>query len=140
MPRARKSRTDRAATVLTEGRRPEFTGPAAQIYEGFSAPFRDLPDEAYNGLRRLPLSIPLDSYDNGNGAAQTHHYCTLLAWNKPVNFIWGCADDVFMEAWGRQWASRMNATFDAVQDAGHFLQNTHGAVVAGHILRSMAQP
>ncbi len=27
-----------------------------------------------------------------------------------------------------------------VQDAGHFLQNTHGAVVAGHILRRTAQP
>ena len=124
--------------ALTQGLRPQFTGLAAQIYEGFSAPFRDLPDAAYNGLRRFPLSIPFDSYDNGNGAAQTHHYRALLTWNKPVHFVWGCADDVFTESWGRQWASRMNATFDAVQDAGHFLQNSHGTVVAGHILRRTA--
>jgi len=126
--------------ALAQGHRPQFTGVAAQIYEGFSAPFRDLPDDAYNGLRRFPLSIPFDSFDNGNGAAQTHHYRTLLAWNKPVNFVWGCADDVFTEAWGRQWANRMNASFDAIPEAGHFLQNTHGEVVARHILRRIAQP
>ena len=53
---------------------------------------------------------------------------------KPVNFIWGCEDDVFNEAWGRLWAKQMNATFDAIPDAGHFLQNTHGEMVAGFIL------
>jgi haloalkane dehalogenase len=109
------------------------------MYRAYLAPVQGLPHAAYNGLRRFPLSIPLDSYDNGNGAAQTYHYRTLLGWNKPVNFVWGCADDVFTEASGRQWASRMQASFDAIPDAGHFLQNTHGAMVAGHILRRAAQ-
>ena len=27
---------------------------------------------------------------------------------KGCHFYWGCADDVFTEAWGRQWAE-MNA-------------------------------
>jgi pimeloyl-ACP methyl ester carboxylesterase len=94
-----------------------------------------MPDAAYNGLRRFPLSIPLDSYDNGNGAMQTHCYRRLLEWRKPVHFVWGCRDDVFTEAWGRTWAARMGATFDAVPDAAHFLQATHGGVVADHILR-----
>ena len=111
-------------------------GSALDMYDGFFAPLKGLPDEAYNTYRRFPLSIPVDNGDNGNGngTAQTHHYQHLLAWNKPVNFIWGCSDDVFTEAWGRQWAAQMGATFDAISDAGHFLQNTHGRQVAQLIL------
>ena len=105
------------------------------MYRGFSAPHRGLPDEAYNGLRRFPLSIPFHSYDNGNGAAQTFHYRTLLQWQEPVHFIWGCADDVFDEAWGRRWAGQMNASFDPIPDAGHFLQNTHGERVVELLLQ-----
>ena len=113
-------------------------GSALDMYNGFFAPLKGLPDEAYNGYRMFPLSIPVDNGDNGNGAAQSHHYQQLLTWTKPVNFIWGCSDDVFTEAWGREWASQMggtsNATFDAIDDAGHFLQNTHGEQVAQLIL------
>jgi len=123
-----------AFPALLSGSAPALSGVAADMCRAYLAPVHGLPDEAYNGLRRFPLSIPLDSYDNGNGAAQTHHYRTLLDWRKPVNFIWGCADDVFTEAWGREWASRMRASFDAIADAGHFLQNTHGEVVARRIL------
>ncbi len=121
--------------ALAEGKDPGLSGRAADVYHGFSAPYRGLPDEAYNGYRRFPLSIPLGDYDTGNGAAQTHHYQTLLNWSKPVNFIWGCADDVFDEAWGRKWAGQMNASFDAIPAAGHFLQNSHGPEVASFILQ-----
>jgi haloalkane dehalogenase len=121
--------------ALAEGKDPGLTGKAAQMYQGFSAPYRGLEDNGFNGFRRFPLSIPVDSYDNGNGAAQTHHYRTLLNWDKPVNFIWGCADDVFTESWGRQWAAQMNASFDAIPDAGHFLQNSHGKETAAFILQ-----
>ncbi len=119
---------------IGSGEEPVLDGAAAAMYRGFRAPVADLPDAGYNGYRRFPLSIPLDSYDNGNGAAQTLHYRLLLDWDKPVNFIWGCADKVFNEAWGRKWAAQMNGTFDPVPDAGHFLQNTHGAEVARLIL------
>jgi haloalkane dehalogenase len=108
------------------------------MYEGFSAPYRGLPDEAFNGYRKFPLSIPLDSYTNGNAAAQTHHYQTLLQWRKHVHFIWGGADDVFTESWGRVWAKQMNASFDVIPEAGHFLQNSHGREVAGFILARIA--
>jgi len=129
-----------AFPALIQGVEPSLTGAAAAMCQAYLAPVRGLPDAAYNGLRRFPLSIPMDSYDNGNGAAQTHHYRTLLGWKKPVNFIWGCTDDVFTEAWGRQWAGQMSATFDPIADAGHFLQNTHGAVVADHVLRRAKAP
>ena len=125
--------------ALAEGRDPGFEGRAAEIYRGFSAPYRGLEDAAFNGFRRFPLSIPVDSYDNGNGAAQTHHYKTLLGWQKAVHFIWGCADDVFNEAWGRKWAAQMNASFDPIADAGHFLQNTHGSAVSEFMLQRISE-
>lgn len=112
--------------ALEEGSEPHLSGAAAAMYKAFSAPFRGLPDAGYNGARRFPLSIPLDSYNNGNAAAQTLHYRTLLGWERRCHFIWGCRDDVFTEAWGRQWAAQMNARFDPLDDAGHFPQNTHG--------------
>jgi len=124
--------------AIINGTELALEGDALNMYNGFFAPLKGLPDEAYNAYRRFPLSIPIKNDDNGNGAAQTHHYQQLLGWNKPVNFIWGCSDDVFTEAWGRQWANQMggtfDATFDAIADAGHFLQNTHGTQVAQLIL------
>ncbi|MEM7101304.1 MAG: hypothetical protein AAF541_23795 [Pseudomonadota bacterium] len=108
------------------GQTPQLSGDAAAMYRGYSAPYRGLPDEGYNGMRRFPLSIPVDNYHNGNGAGQTLHYRTLLGWDKGCHFIWGCLDNVFTEDWGRAWAERMRARFDALGDAGHFPQNTHG--------------
>lgn len=112
----------------------ELSAEAQVMYDGFSAPYRGLPDEGFNGYRRFPLSIPLDSYNNGNAAAQTLHYRTLLNWDKGCQFIWGCQDNVFTEAWGRKWASQMGeAQFDALE-AGHFPQNTHGEKLVELIL------
>jgi haloalkane dehalogenase len=127
--------SDTIFPALVAGTEPEWASPEAKaMHDAFIAPFKGLPDEAYNGARRFPLSIPLDSYHNGNAAAQEMHYNTLLNWQKPVHLIWGCSDDVFTEAWGREWADRMNASFDAIPEAGHFLQNTHGKQVADFIL------
>jgi hypothetical protein len=44
--------------------------------------------------------FPLDSFDNGNAAAQALHYRTLLDGPLPTHFIWGCQDEVFTESWG----------------------------------------
>lgn len=124
--------------LLMSGEEPELEGAASDMYNAYIAPVKGLSDAAYNGMRRFPLSIPLDSYDNGNAAAQTHHYNMLLGWKKPVYFVWGCSDDVFTEAWGREWASRMNGSFDPIPEAGHFLQNTHGAEVAELVLKRIS--
>ena len=121
--------------AFMQGQDPQLSGAAATMYQGFSAPYKGLPDAGYNGFRRFPLSIPFDSYHNGNGAAQTLHYQTLLQWHKGCHFIWGCTDDVFVEDWGREWARQMNASFDAIPDAGHFPQNTHGEQLVELILQ-----
>lgn len=126
--------------AITGGVDPELEGDAARNYAAWAAPFRDLPDQAFNGARWFPLSIPLDDYDSGNGAAQTFHHRTLLSsWSNPVHFVWGGADPIFTETWGRAWAESMGATFDLLADAGHFLQNTHGAVIVDTILRRIAE-
>ncbi|MDG1923829.1 MAG: alpha/beta fold hydrolase [Pseudomonadales bacterium] len=120
--------------ALSSGEPPALSGAAERLYRGFSAPYRGLPDEAFNGYRRFPRSIPLDSFDNGNAAAQALHYRTLLDGTLPTHFIWGCQDEVFTESWGRTWATRMKASFDPIQDAGHFLQNTHGEMIVARLL------
>ncbi len=129
---------DEFAPAFIEGKDPQLTGAAADMYRGFAAVYKGLPDEGYNGMRRFPLSIPLDNYHNGNAAAQELHYRILLQWDKGCHFIWGCTDNVFTEEWGRTWAKRMNAPFDAIADAGHFPQNTHGKILVELILARRA--
>jgi haloalkane dehalogenase len=124
--------------AITSGTEPELTGLAATNYAAWAAPFRDLPDEAFNGARRFPLSIPRNDPASGNAPAQAAHYRALLEWPKPAHFVWGGADQVFTEQWGRTWAGRMGATFDVLPEASHFLQNTHGAEVAQTVLRRIA--
>ena len=125
---------------IASGSVPQLAPAAQAIFDAYTAPFRGLPDAAFNGLRRFPLSIPLnvDAFDNGNAAAQALHYRLLLEWQRPAHFIWGVDDDVFTEQWGRTWAARMKATFDPIAGAAHFLQNTHGSLVAAHILERVS--
>lgn len=127
---------EEAVAALISGAAPSFrTAAGKNIYEAYRAPFKGLPDEAYSGLRRFPLSIPFDDYHGGNGAAQTLHFNLLRRWTKPIHFIWGGADDIFTESWGREWASiYTQSTFHVIADAGHFLQNTHGNEIAERIL------
>lgn len=131
-----------AITGITSGTVPELAGAAKSMHAAYIAPFRELPDAAYNGLRRFPLSIPLDggndSHSNGNAAAQALHYRTLLQFPRAVHFIWGCADDIFTEQWGRHWAAQMGASFDPITEAGHFLQNTHGTELSSLLLERLA--
>jgi haloalkane dehalogenase len=128
---------------LISGSLSEYPSPACEtMVAAYNAPFSGLDDDSYNGLRRFPLSIPMSpsGFCLGNGPVQALHYNLLLQWQKPVHFIWGCQDDVFDEQWGRQWASKYSqATFDPIEDAGHFLQNTHGEQIANTLLARIAQ-
>ncbi|MEM7254591.1 MAG: alpha/beta fold hydrolase [Pseudomonadota bacterium] len=125
--------------MIVDDREPDPGRAGASMYAAYAAPHRGLDDAAYSGLRRFPLSIPHRNGIAANGAAQTFHYRTLLGWTKPAHFIWGGADDIFSEQWGREWASQMpRTTFDVIPDAGHFLQNTHGPEVVAHLLGRIA--
>ena len=103
-----------------------------QAFQAYEAPFPDRASKA--GPRRFPLSIPIDGQNPESAAEQQRCWEALLSWAKPVHFIWGTADLVFTEAWGREWAARLpQATFDAL-NAGHFPQETHGQEIAELLL------
>lgn len=103
----------------------------AAICAGYDAPFASLGREGLAGARRFPLSLPFDNPEGGDAQAQARNFETLLGWRKPIHFIWGAKDEVFTDSWGRAWAARYpQATFDLLADAGHFLQETHGAEIS----------
>lgn len=107
-----------------------------QAFAAYEAPFPDRAAKA--GPRRFPLSIPIDGQNPGVAREGQRCWDALLGWRKPVHFIWGTADQIFTEEWGREWASRFpQATFDGI-DAGHFLQETHGGEIAALLLQRIA--
>ena len=120
---------------IAAGTRPALDGAAEAIHRAYLAPFAGLPDAAYHGLRRFPYPFPLDDAFKGNGPAQALHYERLLALGKAGAVYLGLPGSGFLESWGRSWAGRLNAPFDALEDAGHFPQNTHGKTLAGLILK-----
>lgn len=97
-------------------------------------PGRNCPTKHSTAHAGFPSRFPHNDYDSGNDAAQTAHFRTLLAWDKPVHFVWGGSDGVFTSDWGRSWAAQMQATFDEIPEATHFLQDTHGARIADLVL------
>lgn len=110
---------------------PSVPAEADRVRRAYDAPFAGLGRAGHAGVRRFPLSLPFDNPEGGNANTQAHHFESLKGWTKPVNFIWGGADAVFTEAWGRAWATHYpQATFDLLPDAGHFLQETHGEQIA----------
>ena len=126
-----------AIATLAKGAAPEFASEqGARLRDAYLAPYAGLGAEAYSALPRFPLSIPFHDYARGNGAAQTLHFELLKQWDKPAHFVWGAADDIFVEEWGRKWAGLFRrSTFYSIPDAGHFLQNTHGEEIAMRLLQ-----
>lgn len=117
--------------MVQTGARPPLTPGQDAIRRGYDAPFAGLGRQGHAGPRRFPLSLPFDNPDGGAADEQQGWFEALLGWTRPIHFIWGGADDVFTEAWGRGWAARYpQATFDLLPDAGHFLQETHGGRIA----------
>ena len=114
---------------------PALTPADEAVRRAYDAPFDGLGHAGHAGARRFPLSIPFDNPEGGAAARQAGYFEALLGWTRPIHFIWGADDDVFPEAWGRAWAGRYpHATFDLLTDAGHFLQDTHGARIAELVL------
>ncbi|MEE2703208.1 MAG: alpha/beta fold hydrolase [Myxococcota bacterium] len=120
--------------TMGAGSTPLSPDEAALAYE---APFPDRASKA--GPRRFPLSLPFENPKGGNADVQERCFEVLRDWSKPVHFIWGVRDDVFVEAWGRKWAGFYpQASFDALE-AGHFLQESHGPEIVEILLRRIAE-
>lgn len=103
-----------------------------QAFATYEAPFPDRAAKA--GPRRFPLSIPIDGQNPDVAREGQRCWDTLVEWPKPAHFVWGSADQVFTEAWGREWAAQMpQSTLDVI-NGGHFLQETHGVEVATLLL------
>ena len=125
--------------LIQDGKTPDLGPEADGVRRGYDAPHAGLGRPGHAGPRRFPLSLPFDNPQGGAAEAQARWYETLLAWTKPVHFIWGATDGVFTEALGREWASRYpQASFDLLADAGHFPQETHVAEIAEIFLRRVA--
>ena len=124
------------AKALASNQLPELSEEGNLMYEGYRAPYKGLPDQAFNGYRKFPVSIPLNDEGivNGNAFSQRMHFHFLKNWSKKIQFIWGGQDDVFTEQWGKQWAEIMKADFHCFPDAGHFLQSTHGKEISNLIV------
>lgn len=135
-----RSTPPEALLPALQGRAPELAAETDALRRAYDAPFAGLGDEGLTGPRQFPISIPVHDADRGNADEQKAHFETVNATTLPVHFVWGLADEVFPGSWGRAWHARIpHATWDAFDDAGHFLQDTHGeriaAIVMGHAAR-----
>lgn len=112
---------------------------ARQVKTGYDAPFLGLGDEGVTGPRRFPLSIPFHDPVAGNAVEQAKHFAAVNSTTLPVHFVWGDADNVFTIDWGRRWHSLIrHSTFDVMEGAGHFLQDTHGEQIVTAFLSRVA--
>lgn len=131
----RRASPQDALFPLLQGGDATLSPEAEAVRFAYDAPFAGLGADAVAGPRQFPLCIPVRDQARGNGDAQARHFAVINATSLPVNFVWGLADDVFTGDWGRRWHSLIpSATWDAFDDAGHFLQDTHGDRIARLVL------
>jgi haloalkane dehalogenase len=118
-----------------QGESPTLPPELEAVRAAYDAPFIGLGEAGVAGPRQFPLSIPVHDHARGNGDEQARHFAAISETSLPVHFVWGLGDDVFPGEWGRQWHSLIpHATWDAFDDAGHFLQDTHGERIAEIVL------
>lgn len=118
-----------------QGLTPALPAAVDAVRAAYDAPFAGLGEAGVTGPRQFPLSIPFHDHARGNGDAQAAQFAVIVDTSLPVHFVWGLADEVFNEAWGRRWHESIpHSTWDEFDDAAHFLQDTHGAGVARAVL------
>lgn len=112
-------------------------GDLEAVERAYDAPFTG--PGSKGGARRFPWCLPFAQPAEGNAADQQRCYDALSQLGKPAHLIFGDRDRIFTPAWGRAWSDSIpGATFDTVEGAGHFLQESHGEQVAGVMLRRIA--
>lgn len=131
----RRASPQAALIPILQGGTAELSPEAEGVRHAYDAPFDGLGEAGVAGPRQFPLSIPFHDHARGSGDAQAVHFAAINATRLPVHFVWGLADDVFNGDWGRRWHSLIpHATWDALDDAAHFLQDTHGEHIAQIVL------
>ncbi|MCU0260503.1 MAG: alpha/beta fold hydrolase [Ilumatobacteraceae bacterium] len=135
----RRAAPQDALFPLLQGGTATLSAAAEAVRRGYDAPFAGLGADGVTGPRQFPLCIPVRDHARGAGDAQARHFAAINATELPVHFVWGLADDVFTGEWGRRWHSLIpHATWDAFDDAAHFLQDTHGERIAEIVLAHAA--
>jgi haloalkane dehalogenase len=131
----RRSHPQDALFPALQGHLPVLPADVEQVRQGYDAPFAGLGEAGVTGPRQFPLCIPVHDHRRGDGDAQAAHFAAVNATSLPVHFVWGLADEVFTGDWGHRWHQQIpHATWDAFDDAGHFLQDTHGERIAEIVL------
>lgn len=103
----------------------------------YGAPFDS--EDATAGALRWPWMLPFAQPEAGAAERQAAAFAALASWDKPAHVIFGDQDQGFTPAWGRQFAAHIpGATFDTVEGAGHFVQET-GAPLAELILQRISE-
>ena len=132
----RRAEPQQALFPALQGAIPDLPDDVEAVRTAYDAPFAGLREDGVIGSRQFPLCIPLHDHARGDGDTQAGHFQSINATSLPVHFIWGLADDIFTGDWGRTWHSFIHgSTWDAFDDAAHFLQDTHGTRIAELILR-----
>jgi haloalkane dehalogenase len=124
-----------ALAPALQGRPAPLAPEADAVRRAYDAPFAGLGEPGVTGPRQFPLSIPVHDARRGGAESQARLFEVINATTRPVHFVWGMADQVFTGDWGEAWRARLpHATWDALDDARHFLQDTHGARIAAIVL------
>jgi len=124
--------------AILSGGTPEFSADALAVKHAYDAPFDGLGDEGVTGPRRFPMSIPAHDPAAGNAEAQRVHFDAVNATHLPVHFVWGVNDNVFTREWGLRWHGLIPHSSWFEVAGAHFLQDTHGAEIAAHVLSLVA--
>ena len=114
-----------------------FSGGGQLTQPAYGAPFDS--QDATAGAYRWPWMLPFAEPEAGAANRQAAAWNALASWNKPAHVIFGDQDPIFTVDWGRKFAAHIpGATFDTVEGAGHFVQET-GAPLAELILRRISE-
>lgn len=114
----------------------EGLDPAA-IKAAYDAPFPTVASKA--GARRFPALLPFADPEAGNAADQTRVYLSVRTFPGPVHVMFGGADDIFPDSWGREWARQIaGATYDAFEGGAHFVQEQYGPEIVAKMLEYMS--
>ncbi len=131
----RRTTPQEAILPALQGEPPSLPPEVDAVRAAYDAPFAGLGEPGVTGPRQFPLSIPVHDHARGSGDLQSRHFDAINATTIPVHFVWGLADEVFSGEWGRQWHALIpHSTWDSFDDASHFLQDTHGDLVAEVVL------